>query len=192
MNLHTSTITTLLALANKILEQYGDELVAIFRAAGTIQAPAVTEPPPPTPVPLPEPLPPDFDEAFYLATYSDVRAAVGPGKPFATGGDHYLLHGRAEGRIYARPLIVPTPTPTPTPVDVWVPKAAYASAAQLLNDLTMYKCQQAVTLDGHSLYSGFGPALQYHRWADGTVRTEDSGQLSLPLESGTGEVIDLR
>lgn len=42
-------------------------------------------------------LPVDFDEADYLRAHPDVAAAVAAGA-FASGGAHYLAHGRAEGR----------------------------------------------------------------------------------------------
>ena len=38
-----------------------------------------------------------FDEAFYLARYPDVRESVGAGG-YASGRDHYLMEGYAEGR----------------------------------------------------------------------------------------------
>lgn len=38
-----------------------------------------------------------FDEGFYLARYPDVRAVVGTGG-YATGLQHYLMEGHAEGR----------------------------------------------------------------------------------------------
>jgi glycosyltransferase involved in cell wall biosynthesis len=41
--------------------------------------------------------PPDFDEDAYLAANPDVAAAVAAGR-LATGYQHYVLHGRAEGR----------------------------------------------------------------------------------------------
>lgn len=42
-------------------------------------------------------IPPDFDEGAYLAANPDVAAAVGRGNPI-TGYQHFILHGRAEGR----------------------------------------------------------------------------------------------
>ena len=52
-------------------------------------------------VPLAEPAPAGppvpFDEDWYLATYGDAKAAV-KAKFFESGLDHYLKHGRAEGR----------------------------------------------------------------------------------------------
>ncbi len=47
-------------------------------------------------------LPPDsmpFDEAFYLRTYPGVAAAVAAGQ-FVSGEQHFLLHGRQEGRSF--------------------------------------------------------------------------------------------
>lgn len=38
-----------------------------------------------------------FDEAFYLSRYPDVAAAVRAGS-FKSGQEHYILHGKAEGR----------------------------------------------------------------------------------------------
>lgn len=40
----------------------------------------------------------DFDEAFYLETYPDIARSVADGE-FTSGQDHYLRHGRAEGRL---------------------------------------------------------------------------------------------
>lgn len=188
MNLNTVTITKLLALANKILEQHGAELVSIIKGAGVIPA---TNPPPEVPVPLPVPLPYGFDEAFYLATYPDVAAAVGPApKPYRTGGDHYLLWGVKEGRKYKRPDVVVTPPPENP---MWTPKAAYANGQALLNDLRANNCQAMVAVDGAVIYrgDGFGPPMGFHTWGDGTVRTEDSGQAVLPLNPPDGEIIDL-
>lgn len=41
--------------------------------------------------------PPDFDEQRYLAENQDVRGYVRQGR-FASGFDHYMKHGRHEGR----------------------------------------------------------------------------------------------
>lgn len=41
--------------------------------------------------------PPDFDDMAYLQRYTDVAQKVGEGK-FASGFDHFIKHGRAEGR----------------------------------------------------------------------------------------------
>src|SRR5665213_9211 len=41
---------------------------------------------------------PDFDESAYLRAYADVAAAVQRGE-LGCGYDHYLLAGRAEGRL---------------------------------------------------------------------------------------------
>ena len=41
---------------------------------------------------------PLFDEAFYLAAHADVRAAVDSGG-YASGREHYMAHGFAEGRV---------------------------------------------------------------------------------------------
>jgi hypothetical protein len=190
MNLNTATITKLLALANKILTEHGAELVAILRAAGTIQAPVITEPPPVTPVPLPEPLPYSFNETFYLTTYPDVAAAVAKGV-FKTGGDHYLLHGRAEGRKYRPdPVVVAPPAPVLLPVEAWAPKAAYANSQALVADLKANNFTAMVAVDGFVVYQGdgFGPPMGFYMWRDGSVRQEDSGQLPLPLD---GEIINL-
>jgi hypothetical protein len=43
------------------------------------------------------PIPPDFDESRYLAQYPDVAKAVKSGK-LASGFEHYVRYGRAEGR----------------------------------------------------------------------------------------------
>jgi hypothetical protein len=45
--------------------------------------------------------PPDFDEKGYLEQYADVAKAVAGGR-FTSGFDHYIKHGRAEGRIRPR------------------------------------------------------------------------------------------
>lgn len=49
-----------------------------------------------------------FDEAYYLARYPDVAAAVAAGH-FTSGKHHYDLHGRAEGREPHAPVAAPTP-----------------------------------------------------------------------------------
>jgi len=177
MPLNAVTVAKLLNLANRIIEQYGVEFVALVRETVVVAGP------PPTPVPLPvppvEPLPADFNEAFYLAANPDVVPYVGVGKAYATGGAHYLLWGRMEGRPYKR---VGPATPPPPPVDSqWNPKAAYSSSMAMLADITGNNFPQAVNLDGRNVKEGFGPAVNYYQWADGTVRTEDSGQTSLPL-----------
>lgn len=41
--------------------------------------------------------PDQFDEAWYLAAYPDVAEAIRQGNR-ASGWDHYVLHGKAEGR----------------------------------------------------------------------------------------------
>lgn len=41
--------------------------------------------------------PPDFDEQRYLSENQDVRGYVRQGR-FASGFDHYMKHGRHEGR----------------------------------------------------------------------------------------------
>lgn len=41
--------------------------------------------------------PPDFDEQRYLTDNQDVRGYVRQGR-FASGFDHYMKHGRFEGR----------------------------------------------------------------------------------------------
>lgn len=43
-----------------------------------------------------------FDEGFYLDTYGDVREAVAAGQ-FRNGYDHWVHHGRLEGRTTTRP-----------------------------------------------------------------------------------------
>lgn len=44
------------------------------------------------------PPPPDFDDAAYLAEYSDVAGAVSS-ENIKSGFEHYMKWGRAEGRI---------------------------------------------------------------------------------------------
>jgi MoaA/NifB/PqqE/SkfB family radical SAM enzyme len=41
----------------------------------------------------------NFDEAWYVREYPDVREAVAKGR-FASGLEHFIRHGRAEGRLY--------------------------------------------------------------------------------------------
>jgi len=50
----------------------------------------------------------DFDEVFYLETYPDIAQSVGEGV-FPSGYEHYLRHGRAEGRLGIPPLRVEIP-----------------------------------------------------------------------------------
>lgn len=45
-------------------------------------------------------VPPDFDEAFYLSVYEDVAGAVARGE-FASGFEHFEIHGRAERRAWS-------------------------------------------------------------------------------------------
>lgn len=47
----------------------------------------------------PPPAKAEFDERGYLAAYPDVQSAVQAGR-FASGHEHYRLHGVEEGRIY--------------------------------------------------------------------------------------------
>ncbi len=49
----------------------------------------------------------DFDEEFYLSAHPDIAQAVGDGV-FASGYEHYLQYGRAEGRP-TRAIVTPTP-----------------------------------------------------------------------------------
>ncbi len=41
----------------------------------------------------------DFDEAWYMGQYRDVAEAVAKGR-FESGLEHFIRHGRAEGRLY--------------------------------------------------------------------------------------------
>lgn len=76
------------------MSQHG-ELIRLRAETGILpEAPPVLSPEPPPPPP-PPPIP--FDEDWYLATYGDVKAAVAA-EIFPSGRDHYLQHGRAEGR----------------------------------------------------------------------------------------------
>lgn len=52
--------------------------------------------------------PPDFDEQAYLGSHADIRAAVEQGR-FASGYDHYIKFGKAEGR--GRPQTMQTQVP---------------------------------------------------------------------------------
>jgi hypothetical protein len=71
------------------------QLVVQLQSQGTQQ-------PPPIPVPLPVPATQLFDEAYYLKTYEDVANAVTAGY-FKSGYEHYVKHGKAEGRLSVPP-----------------------------------------------------------------------------------------
>lgn len=60
---------------------------------------------PKKPTPISVPLPADFDEAYYLAAYPDVRDAVSAGT-FPQGAVHYQHFGQGEGRAYRPAEIV--------------------------------------------------------------------------------------
>lgn len=198
MNISMTVINKITALMGKILYEHGTEIAEILQALGV--KPGATNPPPPVPVPLPVPppaeqlLPMGFNEAFYLHSYPDVANAVKLGY-FASGGDHYLKHGKAEGRKFALDTPAPPPPPPPAPTPLWVPRAAYASSQALVADLKANNCSYMVAVDGRVVYDGdgFGPPLGYYMWRDGTVRTEDSGQIPLPLppSPSDGEIINL-
>jgi hypothetical protein len=75
--------------------------------APTEPLPKIELPEPPKPVAPPqEPLPPGFDEAYYRSRWPDVAEAIRL-RFFASGADHYLKHGRAEGREFKAPVVVP-------------------------------------------------------------------------------------
>ena len=183
MNITRTTIKALIALLHEAIDAFGERAILIILGASL---PIATPTTPTIPVNLPTPLPSDFNEAFYLAANPDVVPYVGVGKAYATGGDHYLLWGRMEGRKY-KPDTWTTTILTPIPpVEQWNPKAAYSSSMAMLADITGNNFPQAVNLDGRNVKEGFGPAVNYYQWADGTVRTEDSGQGSLPLVVDVG------
>lgn len=71
-----------------------------------------------------------FDEAFYLETQPDVRAAV-ERRLFASGLEHFVRHGRAEGRAYR--LVAASENPRPTPArNATLALAEYARGATVL------------------------------------------------------------
>jgi hypothetical protein len=146
------------------------EIAAGVNHLAATLAPAPNEPgPPPVPVTLPTD---PFDEAYYLEANPDVAAAVRAGV-FTTGHQHYLMHGKAEGRLPTRPSSPATPPPAPPPSSssTWEPAAAYASPAALVAAFNAHAdFATAITIDGKQYVSGFGPALAYHTWGDGTVR----------------------
>lgn len=138
---------------------------------------------------------PKFDETTYLMKYPDVAAAVRTGF-FKNGYDHYIKHGRAEGRTdkidapqpAPVPVPVPLPDPKPTPVTPgpWEPAAVYPNHYALINDLHEHpEFNQRVSVDDEELVGGFGPPLLYYAWPDGKLR------LRQKPPGGGGEVINL-
>ncbi|MBL6455897.1 hypothetical protein JMJ55_11230 [Belnapia sp. T6] len=71
------------------------ELMRLRAGAEPRRKPDLSATPAPAPAAPGEPV--AFDEAWYLKTYPDVRAAVAA-EIFSSGLDHFLQHGRAEGR----------------------------------------------------------------------------------------------
>ena len=111
-----------------------------------------------------------FDESYYLEANPDVRAAVAD-KIFRSGYEHYMRHGRAEGRRATRssaPLPVIEP---PVQVPQWVPDPLYLSSDRLVAALNAHGFAHTVTVDEVKAYDGFGPAVQYWTWPDKTVQT---------------------
>lgn len=100
----------------------------------------------------------DFDEAFYLRTYPDVKDAVTKGW-FTSGYDHYIKHGKAEGRKPKASLI-----PPPEPVAItWAPANEYGDKDALIKDMSEHNFDHKVQIDGVVVFNenGFGPALRY-------------------------------
>jgi hypothetical protein len=122
------------------------------------------------------PATPGFDEAFYLAKYPDVAAAVRKGY-FTSGYDHYVRHGKAEGRQISGSIPVPPPVPVPLPVPPteWAPADTYANVANFREVLAAHRdFSNGIWLDNKDAFEDgkdrFGPFLQYYSWPDGTVR----------------------
>jgi len=111
-----------------------------------------------------------FDEAFYLEANPDVRAAV-EDKIFRSGYEHYVRHGKAEGRLPTRPAVAPVPAPTPLPKTQWFPAESYLSETDLVSDVVKWNFEWAVNVDGARVHDGFGPAKQYWTWPDKSVQS---------------------
>lgn len=128
-----------------------------------------------------------FDEAYYLDANPDVRAAV-EDRIFRSGYEHYIRHGKAEGRRPTRPMD-PAPRPTPEPAPHWAPAESYPSRQDLVDALTSNRFTHGVQVDGADVFDGFGPAMQFWTWPDNTVR---SRKPSVPeLRSSYGSVEQL-
>ena len=93
-----------------------------------------------------------FDEAWYLAQNPGVAAAVRAGG-FATGWDHFVQHGKAEGRVPG-----PAPVALAGKPDITLrPEADYLAPTELSVTETNYR---RVLLIGSSLMSGW----DFHRF----------------------------
>ena len=179
MGLSVNVITRLLNLANKILAEHGEELVSILRDAVTALPAPVNPPvtPPPGPV-----VPIFFDEVYYRTAYPDVDNAIKLGY-FTSGYDHYVKHGKAEGRNPTPPIEPPLPPvkpPVNPPDPHWAPKDSYSSVEALRANLLGKGFTQYVGLDGMEIQSGFGPAYNYFMWRDGSVRREKPAGTNTP------------
>lgn len=130
-----------------------------------------------------EPPRPDFDEAYYLKAYPDVADAVKAGY-FTSGYDHYVKHGKSEGRSTrapAGPPPVPVPLPEVPPVVVptpaaWAPAERYPSVEAFRSDLAAHRdFAYGINLDDREAFGDdvgrFGPASSYYTQANGTVST---------------------
>lgn len=153
-----------------------DELDRLLKAAvgRYLTVPAVPAPG------VPPPVIEHFDEAYYLAANGDVAEAVREGY-FVSGFDHYIKHGKAEGRPGTRPIPtdpVPAPPPIPVPLPTvppvnpskpFVPEDNYPNEATLRAVLQRNAFDTAVTVDGKSIHSGFGPGIAYYTQPGGIV-----------------------
>jgi hypothetical protein len=111
-----------------------------------------------------------FDEAYYLEINPDVRAAV-EDKIFRSGYEHYVRHGKAEGRLPTRPAVAPVPAPTPLPEIQWWPAESYLSSADLVRDAMEHKFEYTIHVDDMPVHAGHFPAKKYWTWPDRSVQS---------------------
>ena len=125
------------------------ETLEQLRIALQVALPIINTPPPEVPL--------AFDEVYYLSANPDVRAAV-EDKIFRSGYEHYIKHGKDEGRSPTRPSVQ------------WMPQDWYVNEAALTRSLAEATFANGVEVDGRSIFHGFGPVVSFHTWSDGSVR----------------------
>jgi SAM-dependent methyltransferase len=104
-----------------------------------------------------------FDEAFYLDEYPDVCEAVGQGL-FASGLEHWLVHGRREGRAGSDAEVPPESRfPAPVPpralrarVHGTPDRASFETVGKIVADDLAATARRYVELDRDSSVLDFG------------------------------------